>query len=316
MARYKNKNTKSTNYFNEKEMNILVKEYKMNNSEQTFKKIEPGINQIINGMINKEFSYNSLIKNNKNDAVSECTYEILRSLKNYDPDRGRLYAYVNRIVKNTLLKYTSTHRKYKNKEIFYTELVKKDMEESVNAEENATRLGLETSGTDSLDIMSDDSIIHSVSNITLSIKDSLILYYRYLKYIEEAVSYYMSNMETLSELLNEIKFDPTVKFDLEKSMNSTIVSKNILYRNLLFTINEMIKNIISWIETTYNINDKSEPEEYDGNMSPRAIGYIRKFVNTSLKRQKINNYFDTTDLIEFMQYIIKCRNGVIWQNLA
>ena len=66
--------------------------------------MKPSIDGLINGMINKEFYRNYHIKNNRYDAYTECIYEILNSLERYDPDKGRVYAYFNRIVKNSLLK--------------------------------------------------------------------------------------------------------------------------------------------------------------------------------------------------------------------
>lgn len=108
-----NKKVKKTDYFSEKDILILVKDYKINKNNLTFQKMSKPIDQMIDGMINKEFYHNDIVKNNRNDIHSECFIEILRSLEKYDPEKGRVFAYLNRIVKNTILRCYNKTKKNK-----------------------------------------------------------------------------------------------------------------------------------------------------------------------------------------------------------
>ncbi len=77
------KKVKKENYFSEKDVLNLVKLYKFsenrNNKNEIFCKMSKPIQQMIDGMINKEFYYNDIVKNNRNDIHSECFVEIIKS---------------------------------------------------------------------------------------------------------------------------------------------------------------------------------------------------------------------------------------------
>ena len=51
-------------YFNEKEMNLQIQNYNLNNDCKSFDYICNNLSNIINGMINKEFARNTIVKNN------------------------------------------------------------------------------------------------------------------------------------------------------------------------------------------------------------------------------------------------------------
>ena len=73
-------------YFNEKEMNLQIQNYNLKNDCKSFDYICNNLSNIINGMINKEFARNTIVKNNREEVTNECIYEILRSLPKYNTE--------------------------------------------------------------------------------------------------------------------------------------------------------------------------------------------------------------------------------------
>ena len=112
------------NYFNEQRVSQLLTEYQKTHDDTIFDKIQPEILAVINGMINKHFIHNKAIYMNRDDAISFVYIEILRSLSNFNPQRGRAYAYINMIAKRSLISFYNKHSRITNKEMTYTDLTK------------------------------------------------------------------------------------------------------------------------------------------------------------------------------------------------
>lgn len=66
---------------------------------------------IIDGMINTEFRANSFVIENREELKQDCFFEVLKSLTKFKCEKGRSFAYFNRIIKNTLLKKYYKHNR-------------------------------------------------------------------------------------------------------------------------------------------------------------------------------------------------------------
>jgi len=301
---------KKSNYFIEKEMIELVRQYKATKSDKIFNKISPVLDTLINGMINKEFSYNHHIKNNRNDVISECMVEILKSLNRYDPDRGRLFAYLNRIVKNTLLKYYTNSRKVKDKEMTYTELTRNMSEEAEEDTPIKISMSNNNGSNESIDINSMVTPKPKPKNVTLDIDTSIYLTYQYLLYVKEAVQFYLDNVNILNDTVKKLKYETKISFDFNRYYKNKNIqpSDTLLYKTILESINISLNNIMSWVKSTYSDVIKEEPKSFDGELSNRAIGYVRSFVKKKLKKENLVKHFEIEDLIELLQYLVYQRN--------
>ena len=84
------------NYFPEEDMVKTLELYKQTKADKYFDILKPKLVAVINGMINKEFSYNEYIKSNRDVVTSECLFAIIQSYNRFDTNKGRLFAYTNR----------------------------------------------------------------------------------------------------------------------------------------------------------------------------------------------------------------------------
>ena len=286
----KTKNKNKENYFNEKEMTELLKVYKQTRDEKVFEKLNSGIKNIVNGMINKQFSYNSFIKNNKKDAEAECILEVYKSLKRFNVEKGRLFAYVNRIAKNTLLKYQNSARKINHFETIYADIV-----HSENTE------------------LSDDVFNRIISNQTgipntkikkvMSVDKSLSVIYKYFIHVKNVTEYFLTNSSNLKNLVYTIKYDYNIDFNFHFEKTISFVSDETRYQLIIENIDNILTDLISWLEKEYHEEISLEPEYNNFIISPRAIGYIKKHVRKNMKKQKIFKNLSVDDLVEFINYI-------------
>lgn len=302
---------KKSNYFIEKEMIALVREYKATKSDKIFNQIAPILDTLINGMINKEFSYNHHIKNNRNDVISECMVEIIKSLNRYDPDRGRLFAYLNRIVKNTLLKYYTNSRKVKDKEMTYTDLTRNMTEDS--SEDTPFKISMSNnneSAEKDIDINALITPKPKPKNVILDVDTSIYITYQYLIYVKESISFYLNNTNILYDLVDKLKYETTVVFDFNKYYKNKNIqpTENVLYKTILESLDISLSNILIWMKSTYADILIDEPKSFDGELSNRAVGYIRSFVKKKLKKENLIKHFAIEDLINLIQYLVYQRN--------
>lgn len=299
------------NYFSEKEMISLVSLYKENKNNKIFAKIEPVINKLINGMINRQFSYNYHIINNRKDVISECYYEILISIERYDPERGRLYAYLNRIIKNTLMKYYVKSRKIKDKESNYTDLSRNIADDNdLDLDQFIISMGI--NNTDEIinseyDTNENIFIKPNPKNVTLKIDTTVNIMYNYINDIKEIVKFYLDNEYAIDYIINDIHFNNNIEFSLFDENEQIFLTKKEFYYNIIENYHSFLNNIINFLKCNYKEYISKEPENYDGYWSNRAIGYIRKFVNVKLKNDNLAKKYDVTELVSFINYLIKTR---------
>lgn len=287
-SKTKNKNNK--NYFNEKEMIEFLKVFRQTKDEKVFEKLNFGIKNIVNGMINKQFSYNSFIKNNKKDAEAECISEIYKSLERFDVEKGRLFAYVNRIAKNTLLKYQNIVRKINHFETIYTDIIHSENIES--ADDVFNRI-----------ISNQTGIPNAKIKKVMSVDKSLCVIYKYFVHIKNVTSYFLNNSENLKKLVNIIKYDHNIDFNFYSEETVSFVSDEIRYLLIIENIDTILTDIIYWLEKEYSKEIRLEPEYNNSIISPRAVGYIKKHVKNNMKKQKVFKNLSVDDLVEFINYI-------------
>ncbi len=301
MPRKKDPNKKS-NYFIEKEMNELIKLYKKDkNNEQLFKQIEPSLYGIINGMINKQFYGNYHIKNNRTDATSDCMMAILSSLDRYNPDKGRLFAYTNRIVKNTLMSFYKKSRKIRDNEMNNNEIMR-NLDENEIDEDMSLKMSMINKNNDDMSIETTSLSDCTCKNVVLDIDTSVYIIYKYVNYLQTATQFYLDHSDIYKQLIDGLVYDTTVNFEFENYIDSIIMNKYDIYNNILDNLNDSLHNIIKWLQENYSDSINTEPESYDGAISNRALGYIRNFVREQLNND-ITKKYDVNELIQFLQYI-------------
>jgi DNA-directed RNA polymerase specialized sigma24 family protein len=294
---------KKSQYFIEKEMNELVKQYKKDRSnEQLFKQIEPSLTNIINGMINKQFYGNYHVKNNRMDATSDCMQAILSSLDRYNPDKGRLFAYTNRIVKNTLMSFYRKSRKIRDNEMNYNEITR-NIEENELDDDIALKLSMKNQHNNDLTVENTSLSNCTCKNVVLDIDTSIYIIYKYVNYLQTATQFYLDNSDIYKQLIDDLIYDTTVNFEFENYIDSIIMNKYDIYNNILDNLNNSLYNIIEWLKENYSESIYVEPESYDGEISNRALGYIRNFVKKQLKND-ITKKYGVHELIQFLQYIV------------
>lgn len=106
-------------YFNEDFIANIINKYKETKDSTYLGLLYEPLKSQITGMIAKQFSYNSVIQDNKDDVISYCFISIIQSIKNYKHERGKLFPYFNRVIKNTLIKLSKILRT--DKEIYLYE---------------------------------------------------------------------------------------------------------------------------------------------------------------------------------------------------
>lgn len=305
----KKKPAKKTQYFLEKEMNELVRIYKKDKTnEKVFSQIEPGLYGIINGMINKQFYRNYHIKNNRVDATADCMHAILTSLDRYDPDKGRLFAYTNRIVKNTLMSYYRRSRKVRDNEMNYTDL-SRNMDENSTDDDNALKIAMK--GEFNTDVTTGEQMLTSctLKNVVLPIDTSIFIIYKYIKYLRESTNFFNTDEKKYKDLIDEMVYDTTIEFDFENYIDSIIMDKYEIYKKILEILDNSLFEIKLWLEENYEEVLLEEPESFNGSISNRAIGYIRNFVTEQLQ-SNITKKYNVYDLTQFLQYIVYKRHSI------
>lgn len=299
------KKVKKENYFSEKDVLNLVKLYKFsenrNNKNEIFCKMSKPIQQMIDGMINKEFYYNDIVKNNRNDIHSECFVEIIKSLEKYDPERGRIFAYLNRIVKNTVLRYYNKRKKINEKEMIYTTF-SKNTEEEVD---NDIILNLGNNTYHNEETFSEQENIQSlISNKTHTSQESYYIIYYYIKQLKNNIKIYLDNDDLRNELLEDIKIDPNVTFDFNKYSQTNLLTDKLVFSRILSYLNITFSKLLSWIEKYYSKSLVKEPKTFDAKLQQRTINTIKNYVNDYISHSKLTSYYSIEDMIQLIRYIM------------
>lgn len=299
------KKVKKENYFSEKDVLNLVKLYKFsenrNNKNEIFCKMSKPIQQMIDGMINKEFYYNDIVKNNRNDIHSECFVEIIKSLEKYDPERGRIFAYLNRIVKNTVLRYYNKRKKINEKEMIYTTF-SKNTEEEVD---NDIILNLGNNTYHNEETFSEQENLQSlISNKTHTSQESYYIIYYYIKQLKNNIKIYLDNDVLRNELLEDIKIDPNVSFDFDKYSQTNLLTDKLVFSRILSYLNITFSKLLSWIEKYYSKSLVKEPKTFDAKLQQRTINTIKNYVNDYISHSKLTSYYSIEDMIQLIRYIM------------
>jgi hypothetical protein len=256
---------------------------------------------MIDGMINKEFYYNDIVKNNRNDIHSECFVEIIKSLEKYDPERGRIFAYLNRIVKNTVLRYYNKRKKINEKEMLYTTF-SKNTEEEVD---NDIILNLGNNTYHNEETFSEQENIQSlISNKTHTSQESYYIIYYYIKQLKNNIKIYLDNDDLRNELLEDIKIDPNVTFDFNKYSQTNLLTDKLVFSRILSYLNITFSKLLSWIEKYYSKSLVKEPKTFDAKLQQRTINTIKNYVNDYISHSKLTSYYSIEDMIQLIRYIM------------
>jgi hypothetical protein len=296
-----NKKIKKPNYFSEKDIVNLVSDYKINKNNITFQKMSKPIEQMIEGMINKEFYFNDIVKNNKSDIKSECFVEILKSLENYDPERGRVFAYLNRIVKNTILRCYNKNKKINNKEMTYTNFSKNQNEEI----DDDIVLNLGSYDYHNEETFSEQETIQSIgSKKSLSSQESYYVIYHYIKQLKDNIIIYINDSELREKLLEDIKSDANVVFDFSKYSQTNLLTDKLVFSRILSYLNITLSKLIKWIEKNHLKCLSIEPISFNARIQQRTINTIKNYVNEFISHSKLTSYYSIEDMIQLIRYIM------------
>lgn len=268
---------KGKNYFDEQYMLEKLNNYTISKKDDDLSDISVKCIDIIHGMINKEFSYNTIILKDRESFVQDCMYEIIKYIKKgyYKPEKGRLFAYINRIIKNTLLR-----KYYYNKKIM-------ECETSIYCDEFENE--------ELMDFISNkyEDMFKIVDNtIKINKNDSII----YIYYINKEILNNIDNINNgdISLFIKKLKYNN--KYEIS--------SLNIDYiKYLLLNIKDVIKDINVDIEKKYDIS--KEINIYSNYKLPYyPFSYIKKLkMNTKYKNFiNENNKNDIINIILFLGY--------------
>lgn len=264
----------SSNYFNEEDTRVLLSKYYNTNDEKILEDIIINLKPIILGMINKCFSYNSYIKDNYEDVFQECLLNIFIVLKNkkIKTQKGKIFSYINRVVKNTILIFDGKTRKYEENVITFNNLSSnlEQQDKDENDFDDLIDVLYNEEKTYSNNIKPNNVINNELVSITLVyiwlkelnnllIKLNKDFFYNELKYnnnTNENIDYLYYN-EIIEDLKNIIG-DILNKFECRSNYFKNIkkdINYYLLHKNYKFPIN-LLRKILKTNDKKYFSNVK------------------------------------------------------------
>ena len=295
-------------YFDEKKVSQFLQEYQRTRDNKVFDEIQTEILAVINGMINKHFIHNKAIYLNRDDAISFVYVEILKSLDNFDPEKGRAYAFINMIAKRSLINFYLKKTRVTNKELTYTDLTKNidDTENGFDID-NIVDMNVDYTLENDNELFDNTQPISGYKrNAVIPVDESLIIIYKYLKNIQDCFSFFKNDDIALNRLINDIDYDVNACFCFT-NISTQKKRKFLTYYNIISQVDILIQRILIYIKNRFNINENRIIENYDGTLSNRAISYIRTTVDKYLNKDDncLTNYFNTSELIAFINYVVQ-----------
>lgn len=268
---------KGKNYFDEQYMISKLNNYYNNNSEKDLNDLSLKCIDIIHGMINKEFSYNSIVLKNRDDYVQDCMFEILKYVNKryYNPEKGRLFAYINRIIKNTLLKKYQNGKRIIESEtnIHYDEIENEELMDYV--------------------VNKYDNIFDNINNsVKINKKDSIMYIYYIIKNIISNIDNINDN--NISNLINIIKYND--KYEI-----NNLNEKYIKY--ILINIKDILLDVNNDISEKYDISE--DINIYSNfKLSYYPFSFVKKLKKNIKYKNFVNenNKNDVINLILFLGY--------------
>lgn len=264
----------SSNYFNEEDTRVLLNKYYNTNDEKILEDIIINLKPIILGMINKCFSYNSYIKDNYEDVFQECLLNIFIVLKNkkIKTQKGKIFSYINRVVKNTVLIFDGKTRKYEENIITFNNLSSnlEQQDKDENDFDDLIDVLYNEEKTYSNNIKPNNVINNELVSITLVyiwlkelnnllIKLNKDFFYNELKYnnnTNENIDYLYYN-EIIEDLKNIIS-DILNKFECRSNYFKNIkkdINYYLLHKNYKFPVN-LLRKILKTNDKKYFSNVK------------------------------------------------------------
>lgn len=297
-------------YFDEKKVSQFLQEYQRTRDNKVFDEIQTEILAVINGMINKHFIHNKAVYLNRDDAISFVYVEILKSLDNFDPEKGRAYAFINMIAKRSLINFYLKKTRVTNKELTYTDLTKNidDTENGFDID-NIVDMNVDYTLENDNELFDNTQPISGYKrNAVIPVDESLIIIYKYLKNIQDCFSFFKNDDIALNRLINDIDYDVNACFCFA-NISTQKKRKFLTYYNIISQVDILIQRILIYIKNRFNINENQIIENYDGTLSNRAISYIRTTVDKYLNKDDncLTNYFNTSELIAFINYVVQYR---------
>lgn len=250
---------------------------------------------ITDGMINTEFRNNLYVLSNREELKQCCFFEIMKSIKKFKGEKGRSFAYFNRIIKNTLLREYYKHIRRSSKECKIYDLLPNDyteaaeelsLEEAITAitkdpiksETKPPENSLYFSNCFDKDYSKDN--VKNKKNPEDQLIDSSLL--KYLNYCLQKINF------ILSYNLDDFYFDMKYAFNSEYTDG---VSKE----DLIIVLNDT-KKLFSYC--MLNLLDRIDPNYlkaiYEDKISQKCLlinykvlGYVRR----EISNRKLRSYF-------------------------
>ena len=288
------KKSSSTNYFDEKRFSIEILPHLSDPSYVPPESFVRDIFAITDGMINAEFGNNTYVLENRDDLKQECFCEVLKSLRKFNVDKGRSFAYFNRIIKNTLLKnyYKSTKIATKEVKIFdlasnYENLEDYTVDDLLSGvtdikERRDDAKALQNSSEFVSFFDSDRSKENQKKKKTQEKADIEIAILKYLFSVKNVLHHIMSDKSKMERIISEIQFNDSTSF-LD---NFEVTDLAPLLQEAYDLFTECIDKINANIEA--DPLPYSFPQAHSVLITNRVLIYIKNEISSRKMRKKYN----------------------------
>lgn len=275
-------------YFNELETKNLLDNYYNTNNDNLLDDIIKSLKPIIIGMINKCFSYNTYIKDNYDDIVQECLLNIFLVVKNkkINPKKGKIFSYVNRVIKNTILISDNKIRNYDEKNVSISKLVN-----GVESDDECCN--------DLLDCIYDEHNYFSNIKNECIIKNDLIsisiIYIWINKFID--ILRFVNN----EEYYNIVKYDENLIEDID-FLNYTEIINDLIY---------VLSNVLDKFNDRSNYFNIIKDKSLDHYLLHKNYKFPNKLFRNIVKKVSKKNRISNIQLNRYTNLMM-----VIWRNIV
>ena len=303
-------------YFDEKMAQECILRYQ---ESKDMNDLAPLYHQFVaqaNGMLNKQFYANDLIKDNRDDAIAYAIYEIYKSLQRFTLEKGKVFPYSNRIIKNTFLMY-------------YQKLLKHSCEMSIHELQNSNN-----------DENSDDDIFGYVNDFEkdpvvcksgysgnpikifdhigpesdeINIEDMQFVYF-YFKSISDKLNILLNDKKELNSLIlaiqenleEEIIPSETNKKKSITNLFQKEVSLEAKYKATFKAIQMSIQKLLDWITDNYKIDNNITVYRSNAYLTlPKALMKKITLIKNNIFKTNLPDYVKSENLVSVMMYIDK-----------
>ena len=246
---------------------------------------------ITDGMINTEFRNNTFVLENREDLKHECFFEVLKSLKKFKCEKGRSFAYFNRIIKNTLLKWYYKNLKVQTKELKLIDMtIDYDNGEDFNYDDSMTvlnsKIKLEEESTEQNSVYfypvfdADASKTNKLEKRNQDTRLVELSVHRYLEKLILCINNILTDTDKRTKFLEYIKYNDKID-DAFSDENS---------EDIVLVLNEA-NDLFTACDTKIKEKIESEPDKYNFSttnkilVNNKVLVYIKNEISSRKMRK-------------------------------